>query len=347
MSTDCPNVEKLSDLHKLPYFTRGDQDRLIVDPEFSPPVPPVLDAHAHMGWSYGLGKNLDVRKRTDSVRYWYDYDHKDEGDILCKEIHPTDSEEWRIISQIILGVLVLSRNNRTHTAANLAAEMDRMNHKKACISPIANFLLGNRNVKDSYKAFEFKPDTFIPFAALKLPKQWGDKQKQRLDDLLGREGVKGAKFHPEFQLRSPNDDSAIAFLRQCADKNVPVLAHIGFTGKEPNWLRKRGEPRLFRRALEEIGNLRIIFAHTGLSVYREVLCLAKDYADRTWLETSGLPVPALKRILNEYDHKKIVYGSDWPFYPLAVSLARMLVATESCVQCRKDILHNNAARLLH
>lgn len=350
MSTNCPIITKLSELDQLPYFTKDAHGRLIVDPKLHDPVPRVLDIHAHMGWSYGLvGKRLKVSERTKNFWYWYDYEDDEGKDILCKEIHPTDREDSRLLRQIVSGVLVLSKYNETHTAANLAAEMDRMNHEKACINPIANFLLGKTNVDDSYEAFKYDRKRFIPFASLTLPtflRKWGDKEKKRLDELLALSGVKGVKFHPEFQLCSPEHDSAIAFLRQSALNGIPVLAHIGFTGKEPKWLRKHGEPRLFRRALDEIQDLRIIFAHTGLSVYREVLCLAKDYEDKVWLETSGLPVPALNRILNEYDPKKIVYGSDWPFYPLAVALARVLVATESCVDCRKDILYDNAARLL-
>ena len=42
----------------------------------------------------------------------------------------------------------------------------------------------------------------------------------------------------------------------------------------------------------------------------------------------------------------LLYGTDWPFYHQALTLARVLLATEDRPELRRAILHDNAARLL-
>jgi len=42
----------------------------------------------------------------------------------------------------------------------------------------------------------------------------------------------------------------------------------------------------------------------------------------------------------------VVYGSDWPFYPQAIGIAKVLIATEGDERRRRAVLHDNAARIL-
>ena len=248
----------------------------------------------------------------------------------------------------------MSPSNRTHTAKNLLLEMDRMNYDKACLHPISVPFteLARHNINDGFRARDEVSDRFIPFAAVNL---WSldDTIERRLEELR-RRGAIGVKYHPEFQYTPPTKRGALTLFRWCARNDFPIIAHTGHTGMEPPWLRKNSEPEAYKEAFkkmesERISGLRIIFAHSGLNKsYKDVVKLAKEYqADHDiCLETSGLSVPALKYILANYDKKCIVYESDWPFYPLAVSIARILVATESYTNYRADILHDNAARFL-
>ena len=43
---------------------------------------------------------------------------------------------------------------------------------------------------------------------------------------------------------------------------------------------------------------------------------------------------------------RVLYGTDWPFYHQALTLARVLIATEDDPALRRAVLHDNAARLL-
>ena len=42
---------------------------------------------------------------------------------------------------------------------------------------------------------------------------------------------------------------------------------------------------------------------------------------------------------------RIMHGSDWPFYHLAISIAKVLIATEGDAALRRAVLWENAARL--
>jgi predicted TIM-barrel fold metal-dependent hydrolase len=90
----------------------------------------------------------------------------------------------------------------------------------------------------------------------------------------------------------------------------------------------------------------VILGHTGLSQWEKALPLAKEFEEHVWLDVSGQHAGILREILDNYDRNRIVFGSDWPYYPLAVALARLLVATEGRPDWRAGILHNNAAALL-
>jgi predicted TIM-barrel fold metal-dependent hydrolase len=112
-------------------------------------------------------------------------------------------------------------------------------------------------------------------------------------------------------------------------------------------LRAKAEPERFRAALRNFPKLQVLLAHTGLSKRVETLAVAREFPEQVWLDISGQSVPDLKMILDKFDRDRICFGSDWPFYPLAVALARTLVATETCPDYRTDLLFNNGARFRH
>jgi predicted TIM-barrel fold metal-dependent hydrolase len=43
---------------------------------------------------------------------------------------------------------------------------------------------------------------------------------------------------------------------------------------------------------------------------------------------------------------RICFGSDWPFYPQAIGIAKVLVATEDDPVSRRELLHDNTSKLL-
>ena len=337
MNFQTLNIRRMSELDRLPWFEKNPAGQLRLKAEAG--VPPVLDIHSHVGWSYGFSRPVDYRAHNE-VNYFYDYEV--DQDVLFEERHPFPVEQKRLARDINSSFYRLSPASATHTAANFAAEMDRFNVKHACLLPIEGPIL-SRHAEDTIRASALDA-RFIPFGAV-FPWPWGRRKIERLQNLLSR-GAKAVKVHPEFQFIAADHPHQLKLFAWCAENGVPVLAHCGYTGAEPAWLRAKAEPDRFRVALRNFPKLQLLLAHTGLSKRVETLAVARDFPKQVWLDISGQSVPDLKMILDGYDRDRICFGSDWPFYPLAVALARSLVATEDRPEYRGDLFFKNGARFL-
>ena len=153
------------------------------------------------------------------------------------------------------------------------------------------------------------------------------------------------KLHPAVQLFSPDGPRAMAIYRLCADLNLPVLLHAGPVGIETALGRMFSQMNRYERAVREHPRTTFILGHAGARQPEIALLLAQRHRN-VWLECSSQGLPTLQRLLKEGPAERIVFGSDWPFYHLAVPLSKMLLATEHDAGLRRAVLHDNAARLL-
>ena len=53
-----------------------------------------------------------------------------------------------------------------------------------------------------------------------------------------------------------------------------------------------------------------------------------------------------QELLQQVGSSKLLFGTDWPFYSLTMSLAKMLMVSEGRPDVREAILRGNALRLL-
>jgi hypothetical protein len=327
----------MSDLDRLPWFEKNEAGRLRLRADSG--VPPVLDVHAHVGWSNGLGSPIDYAARP-AVQYLYNYEV--DQDVLDEDKHPFEAERKQLTKEMALAIVVRVHSATTHTSANLIDESERFNYRHICLLPIQGPVT-SRHAEDTLRASAYDK-RLIPFAGVH-PWPWGPKKIATLQSLLDR-GCRALKFHPEFQFIAPDNPHAMKLFAWCEAHDVPVLAHAGYTGVEPAWLRRKSEPERFRPMLRAFPKLRVLLAHTGLSRWEATLEVANEFADHVWIDVSGQPVPHIRAILDRFDRARICYGSDWPFYPLAVALARPLRATEHCPEVRPNLFYNNAATFL-
>lgn len=336
IADDAPSIRTQDELDRLPWFARNETGELCLARDTG--LPPIIDVHSHVGWSYGISRPVDMTAEPP-VMHFFDYDT--EQDVLLEEDHPTAEEARAFTRDALLAPIRRAEASATHTAANLAKEMDRFGYARAFLLPIA--LPGDaRHVDATFRASELDP-RLVPLAAVH-PWRWSAQKEKTLEELLAR-GAKGLKLHPEFQFISADNPHVIAMLEWCAARGVPVLAHSGSTGSEPAWLRKKSEPARFRKALESIPGLRLILGHAGLRQYDAAINVARDHPDQVWLDVSGQPAPVIEDMLRRYDRERVLFGSDWPFYPIAVMLARALIATEKSPAVRDKLFHSNAAEL--
>jgi predicted TIM-barrel fold metal-dependent hydrolase len=287
-----------------------------------------------------MAKPVDMALRTKEVKYFYDYEA--DQDVLFDEQHPTEQEAKDITGAMLLGYFPQSEYTTTHTAANFAAEMDLFNYEYVCCLPI-EVPIRSRHAMQTCEGCKLDP-RLVHFAGVQ-PWPWGPRKIAQLEYLVG-EGAPGLKYHPEFQIIAPDNPHSLKLFEWCAERDIPVLSHCGYTGAEPAFLRKKSEPERFRKALEGIPNLKLILAHCGIRIQDKVIDFAKQFEDQVWLDFAGQPVPLIQDACNRYNTDKLMYGSDWPFFPLAVALARALVATEDRQDLRPKLLRENAMNVI-
>lgn len=331
-------IRTMADMDRLPWFQRAADGSLVLRPEAG--VPACIDIHAHVGWRHGLGGAIDLGLRCP-VAYYYDFER--DQDMLFEQIHPAQDEGRALSLEAATALVHTPGRNQTHTAANLMAEMDAMNVARACLLPI-EIPVASHHAEDTLAAAKLDP-RFVPFGGVN-PRGWGEDQEAALQQQVTADGIRGLKYHPVFQFIAPDTDDAMAMFAWCAERDLIMLSHLGYTGGEPGFMRNASEPHRLVRALEAFPKLKIVCLHSGVRRIDETLKIAQRFPEQVWLGLSGQPVPNIRYILERYDTERILFGSDWPFYPISVMLARVLTATEGNLALRQRVLHDNAARLL-
>src|SRR5438552_8562522 len=89
------HIRRMSELDRLPWFETNPFGQLQL--KNGAGVPPVLDIHSHVGWSYGFARPIDYRARNEPI-YFYDYEV--DQDVLFEERHPFPDEQKRLAGEI-------------------------------------------------------------------------------------------------------------------------------------------------------------------------------------------------------------------------------------------------------
>jgi predicted TIM-barrel fold metal-dependent hydrolase len=84
--------------------------------------------------------------------------------------------------------------------------------------------------------------------------------------------------------------------------------------------------------------------HAGARDVAAAIPLAQRHSN-VWLETAGQGVTQLHELIVQVGADKVIFGTDWPFYPVAATLAKVLIVTEGQPSARAAILRGNAERV--
>jgi hypothetical protein len=124
-----------------------------------------------------------------------------------------------------------------------------------------------------------------------------------------------------------------------------VLFHCGPVGIEPRAARERSQVARYERTIAENPGTTFVLGHSGALQYDQAVRFADRYPN-TFFELSCLGLTALRHVLDVVPADRVLYGTDWPFYHQALTLARVLIATEDDRALRRAVLYDNATRLL-
>lgn len=131
-------------------------------------------------------------------------------------------------------------------------------------------------------------------------------------DRLRAAGVRGLKFHPEFQGFWLDDTRLPPLLEACRD--FIWMFHIGDV---PPPEQNPSCPVKLAKILDDFPGVRVVAAHLG--GYRHWECALERLAGRdVWLDTSSsLPFirqDTLEGIVRRHDPARLLFGSDYPLF---------------------------------
>jgi predicted TIM-barrel fold metal-dependent hydrolase len=336
-------VQGYKGLAELPFFEIQDGRLRVVVQD----LPECIDFHTHLGVMAGPF-TMDYLRATPEVNYLIDCDGADPPCTfdMTDYVNGIATEEMlaEMERESLMGGLFGRGSIETHTLPNLAAEMDDMKFDKAVLLPIAMNLLQPDNMTERWKeavdGSEFK-ERFIVLCSVH-PRQPDAITKLR--DYKDQ-GYIGIKFHPMTQRISPDDEASMELFEECSNLGMMVFMHAGRTGIEPEYLREHLRMDKYLAPVEAFPEVQFVFGHSGARDWEEALKIAKEH-ENVWMGVHGQSVAHLRTTIAQFDNERLLFGSDWPFYPQAATLAKVLIVCDGRKTLRDKILVQNARRLL-
>jgi predicted TIM-barrel fold metal-dependent hydrolase len=155
------------------------------------------------------------------------------------------------------------------------------------------------------------------------------------------------KLHPVMQQIAADDPSVFALCEDYAPYRRPLLFHSGLTGREGRWPRHRrfASVERFQTLPQHFPQIPLILAHAGIAQFDQAVRLAKRY-EQVYLELSGQPARHIQQALETIGSERLLFGSDWPFWPQRLPLQAVRQAVKQHATAEDRILGENASRLL-
>lgn len=331
-------------LAELPWFELDGNGKLRCTVE---DLPPAFDTHAHLGMSLLLAPEIDLQARTERVRHLLDCDGKDPGCELDLDVYvnanftPADlrSLRWGAVAQLLWG----SSAAATHTIPNLLDEMDATGVQRALVLPIAFGLpFGDDLTERFMQAIRLAQAEarLMPGASV----HHGDPEAVEKLERYARAGARAVKLHPAGQRFYPDSDDAMEIYEACGRLGLVVFFHAGRAGIEPEYTHQFTVMRNYEAMLRRFPDVQFVLGHAGARDFADAVPLARKYPN-AWMEIHGQGVTRLHELIEAVGSDRLLFGTDWPFYHLAATLAKVLIVTEGRPDIRYAILRGNADRL--
>jgi len=333
-------------LADLPYFEMTDRGllRLTLDG-----LEGGIDGHTHLALNCFAGLKPNLQRSTPRTEYYIEPDGKLSLNVYMNR-NQTASDKQKMTKNTLLQMTPIgSSATKTHTIPNLLAEMDQLRIEKAVVFPIKSGFPFGDDMTEWYLseiAKSGKKDRFIVCGSVKPTSKDAPKKVAEYKS----KGIKGIKMHPNFARFYPNDRAAWPCYEAAGKNDLPVLIHCGRTGQEP----KKGIAKMlysedysdiinFSEPVAAFPRVRFVFCHSGALQNEQAIQIAKEHRN-VWMDVQGQSVDNIQMMIQELGPEKLMFGSDFPFYPVATILARMLVATEKDKKVRGMIFSENARR---
>jgi predicted TIM-barrel fold metal-dependent hydrolase len=334
-------------LAELPWFELDAHGNLNCTDES---VPQAIDVHSHLGMSVLLRPALDLQATTERVMHLLDCDATTPGCTLDLDVYINGNFTPDALSGLrthtIAQGLWGSRFAATQTIPNLLREMDAMRVQHAMLLPIKLGLpFGDRLTEDWRAAVIAAGAGKRLHVGLSVePGSASAVQEMRAH---AASGGRIMKLHPTVQRFYPDDPAVMHIYAEAEALGLVVFYHGGRAGIEPDSSHPFAMPRHYEAPLAEFPRLQFILGHAGARDSAAMLQLALRY-ENAWLGIHGQSLTMLETIIARTGGQRVLFGTDWPFYHLGASLAKVLIATDNPDRAtlRQAILRGNALQLL-
>lgn len=226
------------------------------------------------------------------------------------------------------------------TAEDLRFQMQRAGIKHSVVLNIATKPGQEKSVNDF--AMEINSEELIAFGSI------NPKSENAIDEVekLKKRGLKGVKFHPEYQSFDMEDKSFYPIFEACYEMNLIMSFHSGkdIAFADTNY----AHPAAMLKLCKHLPEAKIVLAHLGgwqqWVEVSEILVESTCFMDTSF--TAGFIDPNLMAdIIINHGIGKIVFGSDAPWASFKQSID--FIDGLSLSSADKDqIFYENAAQLL-
>lgn len=157
-------------------------------------------------------------------------------------------------------------------------------------------------------------------------------------------GLRGLKFHPDFQRFPIDDERMLPVYRRMAELKLPILFHMG--DKRYDYSR----PRRLYNLLQQVPDLMVIAAHFGGYGQWEEAARYLQGGETIWFDTSStLPLISAdyaRSLVAHFGADRLLFGTDYPMWDIGEELERFFSLGLSEKENRM-ILSENFQRLFH
>ena len=333
-------------LAQLPWFDLDANGALrCTDDE----VPYSIDVHCHLGMSVLFRPHLDLLATTPRVKHLLDCDGSTPGCPLDLDTYINGNFSGQALDDLTMSTLAQglwgSEFAQTQTIPNLLREMDAMRVQQAMLLPIKLGLpFGDQLSEDWRAAVTAAQEDQRLHVGLSTHPHADDAIEQMRQGAA--RGGRIIKLHPTVQRFYPDEPALMDLYAEAQTLGLVVFFHGGRAGIEPESAHRYALPRHYEAALAEFPNLQFILGHAGARDSEAMIALAARY-DNAWLGIHGQSLTMLEKMIQSTDVDRLLFGTDWPFYHLGASLAKVLIttATPERKTLRQKILRDNAIRL--
>ena len=334
-------------LARLPWFDLDEDGNLrCIDDS----VPQAIDMHCHLGISVLLAPDVDLQARTSNTRHLLECDAPPSSCRLDLDVYAnanfTEEGMRSLRSKTLAQGLWGSDLARTQTIPNLLAEMDAMRVTTSVILPIKMGLPFGDDLTSRWKeAIDTAKAGNRLVAGLSVHPRGGDRIAEMRSHAAN--GARVMKLHPTVQAFYPDDPDMMELYEEAQRLGIILFFHGGRAGIEPESRQRYAMPRHYEAVLHDFPKLQVILGHGGARDGAAMLEMATRY-ENAWLGIHGQSVSALDTMINKTGGERLLFGSDWPFYHIGMSLAKVLLTTDKKDRhrIRSRILRDNALELL-